>query len=314
MQDAISVSSLSKNFGEIRAVDRISFNVKKGELFGFLGPNGAGKTTTQRMLTGILKPNNGTIRIMNLDLLKNPFDAKSLMGVVPEMSNVYIDLSAWDNLMLMGELYGVPKKKRKQKATELLETFGLQDRKNQKTKGFSKGMKQRLILAMALIHKPKLLFLDEPISGLDVQSARMIKNYLRELNQNGVTVFLTTHNIDEADQMCDRIAIINSGKIVAIDRPENLRNVIQSSQSVEVAFDKTVNDFTPLQTIEGVNEVKKAGDKLKLYCNNPGAVAAQLIEYADAQKLQVLALNTLGPSLEDVFVHLTDVKGEENAS
>ena len=309
MQNAIEVFSLSKHFGEIRAVDGISFEVKEGELFGFLGPNGAGKTTTQRMLTGILKPDSGTVHIMGFDLLRNPFDAKMLMGVVPEMSNAYIDLSAWDNLMLMGELYGVPKKKRKQKAMELLELLGLQDRKAQKTKGFSKGMKQRLILAMALIHEPKLLFLDEPTSGLDVQSARLIRNLVGELNQNGATVFLTTHNIEEANQMCDRIAIINQGNIVAIDRPENLRNVIQSSQSVEVAFDKPVSDMEPLQAIVNASEIRKEGDKLRLYTNNPGDVACQLVEYANAHELQVLALNTLGPSLEDVFVHLTDMKG-----
>jgi len=205
---AIRVSSLSKYFSEIRAVDGISFEVKKGELFGFLGPNGAGKTTTQRMLTGVLKPDSGTIHIMEFNLFKNPFDAKMLMGIVPEMSNTYIDLSAWDNLMLMGELYGVPKRKRKQKAMELLELFGLGDRKDQKTKGFSKGMKQRLILAMALIHEPKLLFLDEPTSGLDVQSARLIRNLVRELNQNGVTVFLTTHNIEEANQICSLRSVV----------------------------------------------------------------------------------------------------------
>jgi len=314
MESAIRVSSLSKYFGEIRAVDGISFEVKEGKLFGFLGPNGAGKTTTQRMLTGILKPDSGTIHIMGFDLLRNPFDAKILMGIVPEMSNPYIDLSAWDNLMLMGELYGVSKKRRKQRAMELLEMFGLGDRKDQKTKGFSKGMKQRLILAMALIHEPKLLFLDEPTSGLDVQSARLIRNHLRELNQNGATVFLTTHNIEEANQMCDRVAIINSGKIIAIDRPENLRNAIQSSQSVEVAFDKPITDLESLQAIEGVSEVRKEGDKLRLYTNNPGDVACQLGEYANAHELRVLALNTLGPSLEDVFVHLTDTKGGQNAS
>ena len=314
MQNAIEVSTLTKHYGEIHAVDGISFDVKKGELFGFLGPNGAGKTTTQRMLTGILKPDSGTINIMEFDLLRNPFDAKMLMGVVPEMSNVYIDLSAWDNLMLMGELYGVPKRKRKQKAMELLEIFGLQDRKDQKTKSFSKGMKQRLILAMALIHEPKLLFLDEPTSGLDVQSTRLIRNLVRELNQNGATVFLTTHNIEEANQMCDRVAIIDQGKIVAIDRPENLRNAIQSSQSVEVAFDKPMNDLEPLQAIENVSEVRKEGDKLRLYTDKPGDVVCQIVEYANTHELKVLALNTLGPSLEDVFVHLTDAKGEQNAS
>jgi len=305
MQNAIEVSSLSKYFGEIRAVDEINFEVRKGELFGFLGPNGAGKTTTQRMLTGILKPDGGTIHIMEFDLRRNPFDAKMLMGVVPEMSNTYIDLSAWDNLLLMGELYGVPKRKRKQRAMELLELFGLQDRRGQKTKGFSKGMKQRLILAMALIHEPELLFLDEPTSGLDVQSARLIRNLVGELNQNGATVFLTTHNIEEANQMCDRVAIINQGEIVAIDRPENLRNAIQSSQSVEVAFDKSISDLESLQSIAGVSEVRKEGDKLRLYTNKPGDVACQLVEYANTHELRILALNTLAPSLEDVFVHLT---------
>jgi ABC-2 type transport system ATP-binding protein len=313
MQNAISVSALTKHFGEIHAVDGVSFEVRKGELFGFLGPNGAGKTTTQRMLTGVLKPDSGVIYIMGFDLLRNPFDAKMLAGVVPEMSNVYIDLPAWDNLMLMGELYRVPKRKRKQKALELLELFGLLDRKDQKTKGFSKGMKQRLILAMALIHEPELLFLDEPTSGLDVQSARLIRDLIRELNQKGVTVFLTTHNIEEANQMCDRVAIINLGKIAAIDRPENLRNTIQGSQSVEVAFDKQVSDLVSLQGMESVNEVRREGDKVKLYTSKPGYVACQIAEYANARRLQVLTLNTLGPSLEDVFIHLTSAEEKKNA-
>lgn len=303
---AISVSSLSKNFGAIRAVDGISFEVKRGELFGFLGPNGAGKTTTQRMLTGILKPNGGTIHIMGFDLLKNPFPAKILMGIVPEMSNAYIDLSAWENLMLMGQLYGVPKKKREKKGLELLSLLGLQKRKNEKTRGFSKGMKQRLILAMALLHEPKLLFLDEPTVGLDVQSARLIRNLIRELNENGVTVFLTTHNIEEANEMCTCVAIINKGRIVVIDKPLNLRNCIQSSQSVEVTFDKTIDDLGLLLEIDDVNEVIKKGDKLKLYTGKPGEVACRVVEYAKVNRLRVLTLNTLGPSLEDVFVHLTD--------
>jgi ABC-2 type transport system ATP-binding protein len=287
--------------------------VEEGELFGFLGPNGAGKTTTQRMLTGVLKPDSGAVHILGFDLMSNPFDAKMLTGVVPEMSNVYIDLSAWDNLMLMGELYGVPKRKRKQKALELLELFGLTDRKDQKTRGFSKGMKQRLILAMAMIHEPQLLFLDEPTSGLDVQSSRLIRKVIRELNQEGATVFLTTHNIEEANQMCNRVAIINSGRIAAIDSPENLRNTIQSSQSVEVAFDRKVSNLDSLQTIGSVNEIRQEGNKFKLYTNEPGQLACQIAEYASSQELRVLALNTLEPSLEDVFIHLTSTKEKKNA-
>jgi len=305
VRNAVEVSRLTKRFGDIRAVDGISFQVREGELFGFLGPNGAGKTTTVRLLTGVLRPDAGRINIMGFDISKAPLEAKMLMGIVPEMSNPYIDLSAWDNLMLMGELYGVPKGRRREKAMELLELFDLQDRRDQKTKGFSKGMKQRLILAMALIHEPKLLFLDEPTSGLDVQSARLIRDLIRELNRNGVTVFLTTHNIAEADQMCDRVAIINRGKIVAIDEPENLKTAFKSSQSVEVAFDRPVDDSELLRNIEGVSEVRREGDRLRLYTDEPGDVASRLVEYAKAHGLRVLSLNTLGPSLEDVFVHLT---------
>ena len=304
VRNAIEVSRLTKRFGDILAVDGISFQVKEGELFGFLGPNGAGKTTTMRMLAGVLKPDEGRIRIMGFDISKAPLEAKMLMGIVPEMANPYIDLSVWDNLMLMGELYGMPKRRRRRRAEELLELFGLGERKDRKARELSKGMRQRLILAMALIHEPKLLLLDEPTSGLDVQSARLIRGIIRELNRGGVTVFLTTHNIAEADQMCDRIAIINRGKIIAIDEPKNLKAAIKSTQSVEIAFDKPV-DESELRQIEGVGEIRRMGDRFRLYTDEPGDVAARLVEYAETHGLKVLSLNTLGPSLEDVFVYLT---------
>ncbi|MBW2060586.1 MAG: ATP-binding cassette domain-containing protein [Deltaproteobacteria bacterium] len=306
MEAAIKVSSLSKSFGNFVAVNSISFEVKEGEIFGFLGPNGAGKTTTQRMLTGILRPSGGTIEIMGYNLSKHPTAAKMIMGVVPEMSNTYIDLSAWENLMLMGRLYQVKKRKRKQKARELLDLFGLLDKKDLKTKVFSKGMKQRLTLAAALMNEPQLLFLDEPTAGLDVQSTRLIRNLIMELNQNGATVFLTTHNIEEANLMCERVAIINNGEIVAIDRPSNLRNAIDSAQSVEIAFNNVIDDLKPLKALGDISEVRKEGDKIRLYTNRPGDVACQLAKYAEMNQLKVLALNTRGPSLEDVFVYLTD--------
>ena len=312
MEDAIRVSALEKYFGDFPAVDNIGFAVKRGEIFGFLGPNGAGKTTTQRMLTGIIKATGGTIDIMGHDLVKDPFEAKMLMGVVPEMANPYIDLSAWDNLMLMGQLYGLDKKKRKVRAKELLGLFGLMDKKDLKTKGFSKGMKQKLILAMALIHEPLLIFLDEPTSGLDVQSARLIRDLVTEFNKNGATVFLTTHNIEEADLMCDRVAIINHGKIVAIDRPAALQAFISSSQSVEVAFDRPISDLETLKGLGGVNEARKEGDKYRLYTDQPGEVASLLVEFARAENLKVLSLNTHGPRLEDAFVRLTYGEGEQN--
>jgi ABC-2 type transport system ATP-binding protein len=165
--------------------------VQEGEIFGFLGPNGAGKTTTTRVLTGVIPPDSGTVMVLGHDIQREPVLAKQGFGVVPDTSNAYTDLTAWQNLMLMGELYGLPRARATKRAADLLGTLGLFERKDQKVQAYSKGMKQRLILAMALLHEPGLLFLDEPTSGLDVQSAQMILALLRELNQAGTTIFLT---------------------------------------------------------------------------------------------------------------------------
>src|SRR3989337_3434895 len=190
--NAVEVKNLKKYFGKVKALDGINFEVEKGEIFGFLGPNGAGKTTTIRMLTNLTKPSDGIAKIFGYDIQSQAIAAKKHMGIVPEISNIYDDLSAWDNLMFTGELYQVSKPEREKRARELLEMFGLYDRRNEQAKGFSKGMKRRLTLSMGLINTPQLLFLDEPTSGLDVQSVLIIKDVVRELNQKGVTIFLTT--------------------------------------------------------------------------------------------------------------------------
>jgi ABC-2 type transport system ATP-binding protein len=309
MENAVEAINLTKYFGDFLAVDRVNFEVKKGEVFGFLGPNGAGKTTTIRMLTSLTKPSEGTAKIFGYDIQSQTIAAKKHMGIVPEISNIYDDLSAWDNLMFTGELYQVSKSEREKRARELLEMFRLYDRRNEKAKGFSKGMKRRLTLSMGLINTPQLLFLDEPTSGLDVQSALIIKDVVRELNQKGVTIFLTTHDIEEANVACDRVAIINKGKIAAIDTPEKLKKTIQSVQSVEVAFDKTSPKIiSELERIQSVNEVRKEGDKFRLYTHDPSKVLSGLWEYANTNDLKPISLSTLGPSLEDVFVRLTEIE------
>jgi len=301
--NAVEVSNLTKRFGELVAVDCISFQVGKGELFGFLGPNAAGKTTTIRMLTGIIKPDDGTASILGYDILREGLKAKQMMGIVPEMANAYVDLSAWNNLMLIGELYGVPKKERQERAGKLLKEFGLYDRRNQLVKGFSRGMKQKLLLCTALINKPEILFLDEPTSGLDVESQRLIKDMIRDFNKNGTTIFLTTHNMEEANQLCDRVAVINHGKIAAIDSPEKLRMRSSGLQSIEVSFDRTIR-VDELSKIHGVREVKKMGDKMRLYVDEPSAVLDNLVDFARSKKLKIITLNTLAPTLEDVFLKL----------
>lgn len=303
METAIEVKDLTKNYGEITAVDHINFEVKTGEIFGFLGPNGAGKTTTIRILTGVIKPNSGTAAIMGYSILKEPLKAKQIMSVVPEMVNAYIDLTAWQNLMLIGELYGVPKKKRQERANHLLREFKLYERRNHLARGFSKGMKQKLILCMAMLTEPQVLFLDEPTGGLDVESARLIRDTIRQYNKDGTTIFLSTHNMEEANQLCDRIAIINHGKIAAIDSPENLRMESSSLKSVEVSFNKPV-PVNELSKIPNITEAKKIGDKIRLYTDEPHSVINNLIGYARSKGLIIVSLNTLAPTLEDVFIKL----------
>jgi ABC-2 type transport system ATP-binding protein len=302
-ENALEVAELSKRFGELVAVDHINFEVKKGELFGFLGPNAAGKTTTIRMLTGVIRPDEGTASIMGYDVLKEGIKTRQLMGIVPEMANAYVDLSGWHNLMLIGELYGVPKRERQERASKLLKKFGLHERRDQLVKGFSRGMKQKLLLSMALMNEPQILFLDEPTSGLDVESQRLIKDMIQEFNAEGKTVFLTTHNMEEANQLCDRIAIINHGRIAAVDSPERLRMRSSGLQSIEISFDKLAN-LDELVTIRGVSGMKKTGDKIRLYIDETNVVISELVDFARSKGLEIISLNTLAPTLEDVFLKL----------
>lgn len=305
--NAIEVNNLTKQFGNFTAVDHLDFEVENGEIFGFLGPNGAGKTTTARMLTGIIKPDSGQIRIKGIDIQRDPIKAKQIIGVVPELSNAYTDLSAWNNLQFMAQLYGIPNKQAKQRAEELLMKFDLYERKDHKVKTFSKGMKQKLIIAMSLMNDPEILFLDEPTSGLDVRSTRLIKDMLLELNKEGKTIFLTTHDMEEANQLCNRIAVINHGNIAAIDAPEKLKMRIGGLKWVEVSFNVPV-DLSDLHAMQGIVEVQNSGDKLRLYTDEPGRIVYQLVDYSRSNNLEIVTLNTMTPTLEDIFIKLTEEK------
>ena len=217
-----------------------------------------------------------------------------------------MELTAWDNLMFTARLYRVPRAERAARARELLETFGLWEKRGVKVVDFSKGMRRRLSIAMAIIHKPMLLFLDEPTPGLDAQSARAIRDLIRRLNAEGTTVFLTTHQIEEANQLCDRVAIINHGRIAAIDTPERLKQTFQRVQSVEVALEPDGQTHgEPLAALPGVSTSVKMGDKWRLYTEDPSALLPQVIDHARAKGLRVISLSTLGPSLEDVFLEIT---------
>jgi ABC-2 type transport system ATP-binding protein len=303
---AIETKDLTKYYGDFLAVDHINFEVENGEIFGFLGPNGAGKSTTIRMLTGISTPTEGTASIMGFDIVKQSVKAKSIMGIVPDISNIYTELSAWENLLFTGKLYGVNKKRREERSKELLKFFRLYERRHEKVIGFSRGMRRRVCIAMALVHDSQILYLDEPTSGLDVKSVRNIQSIIKEFNEDGLTIFLTTHNIEEASQLCDRIAIINRGKIRVIDTPERIKRAMKSSQSIEIGLDKTGKDIQEtFRKLESVSEIQKRGDKLRVYTDDPGLTVKQIVKIVERNGLELVTLNTMDPSLEDAFLKLT---------
>jgi len=300
--DVIKVNNLSKHFGELKAVNDISFFVKQGEIFVFLGPNGAGKTTTIRMMTGVLKPSLGSIDIYGKNVWKNQIMVKQIIGNVPEEANVYMDLTGFQNLNFIGELYGISKKVRKNRAINLLKQFELYERRENLAKKYSKGMKQRLLLCMALMSEPRILFLDEPTSGLDVQSSIIIKDLIKEYNKNGMTIFLTTHNMNVANEMCDRIAIINKGKIISCDTPENLRSIEKEHKSVNLYLSQEINpnEFTDLTGVKKANRVK---DYYHLVVSDLDNAIASIISFTRANDIKIKKINTPEPSLEEVFIN-----------
>ncbi|MCJ7652019.1 MAG: ATP-binding cassette domain-containing protein [Candidatus Lokiarchaeota archaeon] len=304
-------NSIAKNNSNIvRAVENVSFIVEKGEIFGFLGPNGAGKTTTIRMMTGVLKPTIGTIEIFGEDIWKKPILVKQITGNVPEEANVYIELTGWQNLMLMGEIYGVPKEEREDRAESLLKKFELYEKRDLKSRKYSKGMKQRLLLCLALMSNPKLLFLDEPTSGLDVQSSRIIKQLIKEYNKLGTTIFLTTHDMDVANELCDRIAIINKGKIIRLDTPEKLKLLTQEYQAIDCIFTDKINT-EEIERFESVTEVQEIKGGVHVIVKDVHKALIDIIEFSKSHSYEFKQINTHQPTLEDAFLKIIE-RGDEN--
>ena len=276
----------------LRAVDGIDFTVREGEVFGLLGPNGAGKTTTIRMLTGLTRPTSGWARLLGFDLAHQAAHIKKRIGVVPEASNLYDELSAFDNLVFAMQLYGVPRAERKARAEVLLARFRLEDKRDIPFARLSRGMKRSLTIAAALAHRPPLLFLDEPTTGLDVMSARSLRRMIVDLRREGVTILLTTHYLEEAERLCDRIAIIVKGRIVALDSVDNLKSALKRPNVVEITLVDN-NNCIETRRVEG-EDIESA--------------MRTALAQAAAENWHLLAVNTLRPSLEDVFVQLTGLR------
>ncbi len=307
----IEVGDLTKSFDRIKAVDGISFAIEPGELFGFLGPNGAGKTTTINMLTGLARPDNGTIRMSGINCSQKHRAAQHLIGVVPDESNLYPELTGFENLCFCGALYGMPKQKRLNKAQELLEVFGLKQAANRKFGGYSKGMKRKLTITAAIIHEPRILFLDEPTTGLDVASARQVRQLISDLHKIGTTIFLTTHYIEEAQRLCDRIAFIVAGRIVKSDTVENLLHPFQDKHVVQILCahtddsiqDKLAESFTEM------NFLFPQKDLIRIEADRP-ILAGAVVRFLEEQGIEVSEARRMKPSLEDVFVEITGIEAD----
>ena len=308
MPDAIIVENLSKRFDAVQAVDAISFRVEQGELFGFLGPNGAGKTTTINMLTGLARPDGGTIRIGGIDCTLRPKTAQHLVGVVPDESNLYTELSGWENLWFCAALYGMSRREREARAQTLLDDFGLRAAAKRKFGGYSKGMKRKLTIAAGIIHRPPILFLDEPTTGIDVASARQVRALIGDLHRGGTTIFLTTHYIEEAERLCGRIAFIDAGRILRVDTLENLLRPVQHRNGLEIACTRLPADIAEdlAAALEGLTVDVRGPAELRVTAERPVAVGP-LVRLLEARGVEVVEVRRIRRSLEDIFVEITGI-------
>jgi ABC-2 type transport system ATP-binding protein len=307
----IDVEGLTKHYGEVLAVNDVSFSVNRGELFGFLGPNGAGKTTTINMLTGLARLDAGAINIGGIDCTRNPKAAQHLVGVVPDESNLYPELTGFDNLCFCAALYGMQKNERQERARELLDTFGLAGAANRKFGGYSKGMKRRLTFAAGIIHRPGILFLDEPTTGIDVASARQARQIIAGLHREGTTVFLTTHYIEEAERLCERIAFIVNGKIVRTDRTADLLQPVKGRNVLLLSTSDSGRDLSEEmeQAFPGYRVQSIAPGKLRVESAEQ-VIVGPLAHFLEERGVQVTEARRQVPSLEDVFVQVTGIEAE----
>lgn len=313
-QAIVKVAGLTKVFGQLKAVDGVSFEVEEGEIFGFLGPNGAGKTTTINMLTTLLRASGGTATIDGLDIQKHATEVRRTVGVVPQEYTADEDLTGLQNILLCADLYGIPRSNSKVHAMELLRLVELEDAAGRKVSTYSGGMRRRLELACGLINYPKLLFLDEPTLGLDVQTRTAVWNYIRMLKEEyRMTLFLTTHYLEEADSLCDRIAIIDHGHIVKIGTPNELKASI-GGDVIVVGVAETGPDISAdIKNIALVKEVKKSDHEYRIKSEVGEESSIQIIDLVRSKGLHVTKISLTKPTLDEAYLEFTgrSIRDEE---
>ena len=300
----LTVNNLVKRYGKQLAVSDIEFAVEQGEIFGLLGPNGAGKSTTLNIITGLIKKDKGSITVVGKDLDRNVTACKYDMGVVPQELAIYEDLSAAQNVSFFGSLYGLKGKELAEQVEKTLAFVGLSDKKNAKAKTFSGGMKRRLNIACGLVARPKILFLDEPTVGIDPQSRNHILESIKQLNQQGMTIIYTTHYMEEAEELCDRIAIMDLGQIVAQGSLDELKNLVVEHWFIKLKVNPEIPE-DDIRRIPGVERLERVGEQWILTCHNKGTQLRDLIDLFIKHNHMVEELRVEEPNLEDIFLTLT---------
>ena len=308
MLHSIETNSLTKSFGDVVAVNDISFSVEKGEIFGFLGPNGAGKSTTMMIFTTLLKPTSGQALISGFDVGKNPKQVRENIGYVQQESTVDEYLTGRENLLLQAKLNHIPKTEIHSRIDEVLELIELVDKQDEAVVTYSGGMRKRLDIAGGLLHRPKVLFLDEPTVGLDIQTRRKIWEYIKKIHTEfDMTIFLTTHYMEEADNLCDRIAIMDVGKVQVIDTPENMKNAL-GNEVISLAIEDGSNHdsfLSELRKIEFVKKINENDSKITLFGSNGAEIIPIIFQISSKLGIVVKSISLTRPTLDDVFISYT---------
>lgn len=306
--NSIETKSLTKSFGDVIAVNDISFSVVKGEIFGFLGPNGAGKSTTMMILTTLLKPTSGQALIAGFDVMTNAKQVRENIGYVQQESTVDEYLTGRENLLLQAKLNHIPKSEIDKRIDDVLELIELVDKQDQAVVTYSGGMRKRLDIAGGLLHRPRVLFLDEPTVGLDIQTRRKIWEYIKKIHiEFDMTIFVSTHYMEEADQLCDRVGIIDGGKIQVIDSPENMKNAMGNEViSILIDGDKNRDSFlSEIKKIEFVKKINEDGLKLTLFASNGTEVIPKIFQISSTLDIKIKSISLTQPTLDDVFISYT---------
>ena len=306
--NSIETKSLTKSFGDVIAVNDISFSVESGEIFGFLGPNGAGKSTTMMILTTLLKPTSGQALIAGFDVMTNAKQVRENIGYVQQESTVDEYLTGRENLLLQARLNHIPKNEIRARIDEVLELIELVDKQDQAVVTYSGGMRKRLDIAGGLLHRPKVLFLDEPTVGLDIQTRRKIWEYIKKIHTEfNMTIFLTTHYMEEADKLCDRIGIMDDGKIQVIDTPENMKNAM-GNEVISLTIEESANHdsfLSEIKKIEFVKKINEDGSKLTLFASNGTKIIPAIFQISSKLDITIMSISLTQPTLDDVFISYT---------